>query len=118
MGDFVGGLLKYIKRHPVARLTIAGGFAKMAKLGQGAMDLHSARGAVDFDALAVLLPEALRTPARAANTANEILGLGGPALAAAVAEQARRTAQAMVGEAARVDVLVIDRAGAIVGEAG
>lgn len=118
MGDFVGGLLKYVKRHPVARLTIAGGFAKMAKLGQGAMDLHSGRGAVDLEALAELLPEALRAQARAANTANEVLGLGGPAIAAAVADAARRKAQALVGEAARVDVLVVDRAGAIVGESG
>ena len=118
MGDFVGGLLKYVKRHPVARLTIAGGFAKMAKLGQGAMDLHSGRGAVDLDGLAELLPEALRAQARAANTANEVLGLGGPAIAAAVADAARRKAQAMVGEAARVDVLVVDRAGTIVGESG
>ena len=48
MGDFVGGLCKYLRRHPVERLTIAGGFAKMAKLAQGAMDLHSARGTVDL----------------------------------------------------------------------
>src|SRR5579859_2032423 len=35
MGDFVGGTLKYLRRHPVRRLTIAGGFAKLAKLAQG-----------------------------------------------------------------------------------
>ncbi len=40
MGDFVGGLLKYVKRNPVERVTIAGGFAKLVKLSQGAMDLH------------------------------------------------------------------------------
>ncbi|MCB2099313.1 MAG: cobalt-precorrin-5B (C(1))-methyltransferase, partial [Rhodobacterales bacterium] len=28
MGDFAGGLLKYLRRHPVPRLTITGGFAK------------------------------------------------------------------------------------------
>jgi cobalt-precorrin-5B (C1)-methyltransferase len=32
MGDFAGGLLKYLRRHPLPRLTIAGGFAKMTKL--------------------------------------------------------------------------------------
>ena len=26
MGDFAGGLLKYLRRHPLPRLTIAGGF--------------------------------------------------------------------------------------------
>ena len=35
MGDFVGGLLKYLRRHPVSRLTLAGGPAKMTKLAQG-----------------------------------------------------------------------------------
>mgnify|MGYP000276318691 CR=1 FL=1 len=54
MGDFVGGMLKYMRRNPVANLTIAGGFAKMVKLGQGAIDLHSARSQVDFVVLADL----------------------------------------------------------------
>ena len=43
MGDFAGGTLKYLRRHPVPRLTLAGGFAKLAKLAQGHLDLHSAR---------------------------------------------------------------------------
>jgi cobalt-precorrin-5B (C1)-methyltransferase len=118
MGDFVGGLLKYLKRHPVERVTIAGGFAKMVKLAQGAMDLHSSRGTVDFAMLAELLPEAPRERVLAANTANEVLALGGPALAVQVALRARAVAQALVGDGARVDVLVIDRAGQIVGESG
>ena len=52
MGDFVGGMLKYLRRHPVPRVTIAGGFGKMTKLAQGLLDLHSKRGAVDNAALA------------------------------------------------------------------
>src|SRR5205085_9145046 len=32
MGDFVGGMLKHLRKHPVPRVTIAGGVAKMAKL--------------------------------------------------------------------------------------
>lgn len=116
MGDFVGGLLKYLKRHPVEQVTIAGGFAKMAKLAQGAMDLHSGRGSVDMTMLAGMLPEALRERALGANTANEVLGLGGPALAAQVAAKARDAAQAIVGDGVRVHVLVVDRAGQIVGE--
>src|SRR5712691_6148216 len=54
MGDFVGGMLKYLRRHPVPRVTIAGGVGKMAKLAQGLLDLHSKRGAVDLVALAAL----------------------------------------------------------------
>ena len=48
MGDFVGGMLKYVRSHPVARVTIAGGVGKMTKLAQGLLDLHSRRGSVDL----------------------------------------------------------------------
>ena len=117
MGDFVGGLLKYVRRHPVERVTIVGGFAKLVKLAQGAMDLHSGRSTVDFEMLAALLSEQ-RDAVLSANTANEVLALGGPILARQIAELARSRAQDIVGEATRVDVLVVDRAGAIVGESG
>ena len=52
MGDFVGGMLKYLRNHPVARVTIAGGVGKMTKLAQGLTDLHSKRGEVDRTLLA------------------------------------------------------------------
>ncbi len=52
MGDFIGGLLKYLRRHPVENLIVAGGFAKICKLAAGHMDLHSARSRVDFAFLA------------------------------------------------------------------
>jgi cobalt-precorrin-5B (C1)-methyltransferase len=117
MGDFVGGLLKYVKRNPVERVTIVGGFAKLVKLAQGAMDLHSGRSTVDFEMLANLLPERRET-VLTANTANEVLALGGPSLATNIASLARERAQAMLGGAARVDVLVVDRNGVIVGESG
>src|SRR5271155_2923982 len=48
MGDFVGGMLKYLRKHPVPRVTIAGGVAKMTKLAQGLTDLHSKRGTADL----------------------------------------------------------------------
>jgi hypothetical protein len=67
--------------------------------------------------LATLLPDQ-RERVLAANTANEVLALGGPALAAMIASVARAQAQAMVGDAARIDVLVVDRNGTIVGESG
>jgi cobalt-precorrin-5B (C1)-methyltransferase len=56
MGDFAGGVLKYLRSHPVERLTLAGGFAKFAKLAQGQLDLHSARSRVDIGALAAPTP--------------------------------------------------------------
>jgi len=127
MGDFVGGMLKYLKAHPVQRVTITGGFAKIAKLAQGALDLHSARGTVDLVMLANLLSElgadaALVERAQAANTANEVLELSlaaGLPLADAVARAARDRAQAVLGPSPmRADVLIVDRAGRIVGESG
>ena len=53
MGDFAGGMLKYLRRHPLPWITIAGGFAKLTKLAQGHLDLHSSRSQVDFDDLAL-----------------------------------------------------------------
>jgi cobalt-precorrin-5B (C1)-methyltransferase len=126
MGDFAGGLLKYLRRHPVPHLVIAGGFAKMAKLGQGFLDLHSGRSAVDFvwlaDKLAVLGGDPVTCArARTANTANEVLKLGtesGLDIAGAVAAAARASARATLRAApVRVTTLVVDRAGAIVGRA-
>jgi cobalt-precorrin-5B (C1)-methyltransferase len=60
MGDFAGGLLKYLRAHPVPRLTIAGGFAKLTKLAQGALDLHSGRSQVSMNWLAERAAEAWR----------------------------------------------------------
>ena len=124
MGDFVGGLLKYLKAHPVERLTIAGGFGKLTKLAQGAMDLHSARSQVDHHYLSKVLQTLDAEPAlvarvRAANTAAEVLALAeraGLGLAPLVARAARDTAQQRVGPEVRVAILVVDRGGAIVGE--
>jgi cobalt-precorrin-5B (C1)-methyltransferase len=126
MGDFVGGMLKYLKAHPVERVTIAGGFAKLSKLAQGVMDLHSGRGGVDLDFLAGLMAEIggdadLVARARQANTAKHVLDIANAAglkLADAVADRARLAAQARVSAATRVSVLVVDRAGAIVGTSG
>jgi len=115
MGDFVGGMLRYLRRHPIPRVTIAGGVAKMAKLAQGRLDLHSKRGAVDFPALAALagLPEIA-----AANTVAEAFGLaaaGGVALGERVAALAWRTARAALDrEDVALDVLLFDREGKFV----
>ena len=127
MGDFVGGLLKYLKRHPVPRLTIAGGFAKMTKLGQGLLDLHSKRGEVDLTWLAGLAETGGASPelcqaVRAANTAQQALQLvdaAGVRLGPLVAEAAWATAAAELAAAAvALDVAVFDRNGVLVGHAG
>lgn len=115
MGDFVGGTLKYLRRHPVARLTIAGGIGKIIKLAQGAMDLHSGRSQVDFQRLS----EMACTPAVAqANTALEAYSLAGPAMAAAIAAQAKAVAEETLRGTVEIEVIVIDRAGAVLAQTG
>ncbi|SFC70810.1 cobalt-precorrin-5B (C(1))-methyltransferase [Tropicimonas isoalkanivorans] len=117
MGDFAGGMLKYLARHPVPRVTVAGGFGKLTKLAQGAMDLHSARSQVDFDRLAETASTlgADRSAIAACNTASQALSLVGPPLAMAIAEAARdRAAAVTAGKGIAVDVLMIDRAGNLV----
>ena len=125
MGDFAGGLLKYLKAHPIPRLTIGGGFGKLTKLAQGFLDLHSGRSEVDFDWLADRLAEAgapagMVEQARRANTAKQVLDLasGRIALADLVARRAQATAQAVVeGSGVAVEILVFDRQGGLVGAA-
>jgi cobalt-precorrin-5B (C1)-methyltransferase len=126
MGDFVGGMLKYVRTHPVPRVTIAGGVAKMTKLAQGLLDLHSKRGAVDLETLAVLADEAggstaLREGILAANTAAEAFahaGAEGLALGDAVARRAQATAaQVVEGGGIAIEVVVFDREGRLVGRA-
>ncbi len=120
MGDFAGGMLKYLRKHPLPKLTIGGGFGKMTKLSQGALDLHSGRSQVNFLWLAEQA-SGLADPDRisAANTASEALEIAGPTLGQRVAEGARETAlEALQGAPVEVEIAVIDRAGAIVGRAG
>ncbi len=82
MGDFVGAVLEYLRRHPVPRLTIGAGIAKAAKLASGHLDL---------------LPD---VASRVAGPIPRwrLLSCGGAPVA--------------------VDVVVVDRAGVIVGRAG
>jgi cobalt-precorrin-5B (C1)-methyltransferase len=125
MGDFVGGTLKYLRRHPVARITLAGGFAKIAKLAAGHLDLHSSRSAVDLPALADLLAERgasgdLLAHARGAVSANEVLQLArdvGLPLADDVARNACRVALEQLDDASMLDVMVFDRNARLIGHA-
>ena len=126
MGDFAGAVLKYLRRHPVPRLTIAGGFAKMSKLAAGHMDLHSGRSQVDTEFLADLASgvgaaPALATSIRASGTGLRALQLcqaKGVPLGDAVAVAARDAALVVLrGAPVTVDSICIDRSGIIVGRA-
>ena len=126
MGDFVGGMLKYLRSHPVPRVTIAGGVAKLTKLAQGMLDLHSQRGAVDLPALAALATASGGSAALAeriigANTAAQAFAEAraqGISLGEAVAAAAWQTAAAVVADTdIAVEIILFDRDGTLVGRA-
>lgn len=122
MGDFAGGVLKYLRDHPIDRLTIAGGFAKLTKLAQGALDLHSSRSQVDKGFLWQLaegagVPPEYEDRILFANTALEVLELTqslGINLAMPVALKAKDVAlETLRGAPVAVEIIVTDRKGTI-----
>ncbi|WP_442754816.1 cobalt-precorrin-5B (C(1))-methyltransferase [Methylocystis sp. JAN1] len=125
MGDFVGGFLKYLRAHPVERVTIGGGFAKMTKLAQGRLDLHSKRSSVDLAQLSETARGAgadAETASRVkhANSALDALLIAraeGVDLAAPVAHGAWRTAAKALGSAhIALEIVVFDREGRLLAQ--
>lgn len=125
MGDFVGGTLKYLRTHPVPRFTIAGGFAKLVKLAQGHLFLHSSKSRVDMARLAADLaalgaPSAAVIEAGSANTAMEVLAVAageGLPLADRIAAEALAIAHGTLAGETALEVVVFDRAGNLIGRA-
>ena len=119
MGDFVGGMLKYLRAHPIEDVTVAGGVAKMSKLGQGLLDLHSRRGEVDLGWLAALVPGASIAEANTAKHAFDLAAAAGVELASPVAQAAWKTAAKALGAGARrLEVAVFDRDGKLLATTG
>jgi len=121
MGDMAGALLKYLRSHPVPRLTLVGGFAKLAKLAAGELDLHSRASRVDVAFLADLLAEVgagteTIALAKACGSAGQVLALAqNLPLGDLVARRAREAALAVLAGGTEVAVIAIDRAGNVVG---
>jgi cobalt-precorrin-5B (C1)-methyltransferase len=127
MGDFVGGFLKYLRGRPIARVTIAGGPAKMTKLAEGMLDLHSKRAAVDLAALASRVAEAggasaLTHAIASANSglhAFELAEEAGFDLPALIAEGAWRTAARVIsGARTELEIVVVSRDGRVLASSG
>ncbi len=126
MGDFAGGVLKYLRHHPIPRLTLAGGFAKMAKLAEGHLDLHSSRSQIDLSrlaerAVALGAGEEVAARIRAGNTAMEALEICTAAnipIGDDIAKSARTIALTEADHRIDIELLVYDRKGNLVGEAG
>ena len=122
MGDFAGALLKYLRQHPVPRLTLAGGLGKLVKLAQGHLDLHSSRSRLDGAALARDLerlgaPGSVLAAARSAESVGEVAAMLSPELRAGlarrIAEACREVALATLAGGVVVDVAVFDREGTL-----
>ena len=127
MGDFVGGFLKYLRVNPAPRVTIAGGPAKMTKLAEGKLDLHSKRGAIDLVALAQRVERAggggpLVAAIAEANSglhAFDLAAAAGFDLPALIAEAARDAAAHVVaGAVIELEIVVIGRDGRLLATSG
>jgi cobalt-precorrin-5B (C1)-methyltransferase len=125
MGGFAGGMVKYLRTHPIERLTIVGGFAKLAKLAAGHLDLHSARSRIDVAALAARLEALGANPAvaaaRRAEGAAEVLAAADEwsvVLARDVARRAREVALATLSGRTATEIAVVDRNGGFLARVG
>ena len=119
MGDFAGGMLKYLAQHPVERVTIAGGFGKLTKLAQGALDLHSSRSQVDVSFLQGLAESAKIDWTAIASAAQALMACEaeGIPIGDRVAALAQAKAQSLLSEESLADILIFDRTGRLVGRA-
>lgn len=126
MGDFVGAVLKHLRKVPVPRLTLCGGFGKISKLAAGHMDLHSRHSSIDLPQLAgwaadIGADAALQAAIIGANTSQQALALAHAAgidLGDAVCAHALAFARSVVPAQVQVEVFAIDRQGGVVGKAG
>jgi cobalt-precorrin-5B (C1)-methyltransferase len=126
MGDFAGAVLKYLRQHPIKRLTLAGGFGKFCKLAEGFLDLHSGRSQINLETLARWAGEyganeLTRTLIKEANTASEVLAIAQQQnipLGKVVADKAQQVAIEEVNGKVAIEVLVYDRDGRMVAGTG
>lgn len=129
MGDFVGAVLKHLRKLPIGKVSICGGFGKVSKLANGHMDLNSRASSIDFEQLAGIAAaqganSALQHQIKQANTSMQVLKLcqnQGIDLAQPVCDAALAVAVERLGEQARarteLEVWAVDRKGAVLATA-
>ncbi|WP_263264976.1 cobalt-precorrin-5B (C(1))-methyltransferase [Pseudomonas sp. RIT-PI-S] len=126
MGDFVGAVLKHLRKVPVARLSLCGGFGKISKLAAGHMDLHSRHSAIDLPQLArwaaaIGADDSLQAAIHGANTSQQAVALAHArqvSLGSEVCRHALAFARQIVPTQVQVEVIAIDRQGDVIGRAG
>ncbi len=124
MGDFAGAVLKHLRKVPMKKLSICGGFGKISKLAAGHSSLHSKDAAIDFDFLSEVaqgqgaVPDLVQA-IRQANTSLEVLQLCQQQhipLANKICAEAQMAARKISRNHCAIDVYVIDKSGTPVGE--
>ncbi len=127
MGDFVGAVLKHLRKVPVDKLSLCGGFGKISKLAAGHMDLHSRHSSIDLPQLAEWAARGRRRYGVAARHPRGQHQPAGPGHGrrgrqSPWAMQSASTpwtfARSVVPAQVQVEVFAIDRQGGIVGHAG
>ena len=130
MGDFVGAMLKYLRREKVdpktgnriKKLSISAGFGKLTKLANGHLDLNSRQSSIDFEQLANIAKERgastdLQQQILTANTTIQVLNMtkeAGLDIATVVCIEALKFAKTIVHESIQVEVWAVDRKGLFV----
>ncbi|WP_350447661.1 cobalt-precorrin-5B (C(1))-methyltransferase [Pseudomonas solani] len=125
MGDFAGAVLKHLRKAPVEKLSLCGGFGKISKLAAGHMDLHSRSSSIDLPLLAewaagLGADAELQDAMRGANTSQQALALAhaaGVPLGDTVCAHALAFARRTVPAGVSLEVFAIDRQGNLVGQA-
>ena len=125
MGNFVGGMLNYLRTHPIPKVTIASGFGKLSKLAAGHMDLHSKRSQIDPHFLAQLaakdgtkktICQSIAQAESAGNILN-IIERNNLELGDRVAKTAQAIAYKEVKKQVQIEILVYNRQGNKIGHA-
>jgi cobalt-precorrin-5B (C1)-methyltransferase len=130
MGDFVGAMLKYLRREKVdaktgnriQKLSISAGFGKLTKLANGHLDLNSRQSSVDFQQLATIAgtlgaSAELQQQIIDANTTIQVLNItqaAGVDIATVICTEALKVAKSIVHESIDVEVWAVDRKGLFV----
>lgn len=115
MGDFAGAMLKYLKKYPIPKLSIAGGPGKLAKLAQGHGDLHSSRSQVDVMFLSQISGQDIGNAQTAAQALKNVSAPND--FANSIAKHAQQEAQKRLGSGILIDVQLFDRVGKHLGGA-
>ena len=123
MGDFVGAVLKHLKKKSIPKVSIVGGFGKISKLAAGNLDLHSRKSTIDLNFLAELsgAKPYLKERIIQCNTSIEALQLcnrHGIDLGNLVCKKALEVAKAYVPQSVTLEVWAIDRDNQKIGFSG